>query len=110
MPFVTDADVRVLHAALIKQRDQLDTAVATCARAGKLAGQDVLDWAGMKVAVDAYLIDEPSFLRAGSQADSGQALQRELVAWADKLRAAGCLAPVQPDVGPRESLFGNLER
>lgn len=59
--------------------------------------------------VHKYLAEEPSWLAAASQVEAGEALERELDAWDQRLRARGCPMPAVQMPGPPASLASMFE-
>jgi hypothetical protein len=100
MPFVTSADVEVLHGQVKAQWRALDLALAGCVQTGQLTRDDPLvkEWGFFVDAVSKYLQDAPSFLglRAASQMNTGQQIQRDLAKWTEKIAALGCNVPPAP--------------
>jgi hypothetical protein len=100
MPFVTSADVEVLQAQVKAQWRSLDLALAGCIQTGQVHADDpiTVQWREFVQAVSKYLQDGPSFLglRAASQMNAGQQIQRDLAKWTEKIAALGCNVPPAP--------------
>jgi len=112
MPFVTASDVAQLHATIDEQQMALDQSVTSCIKAGTLDGSGSLagDWHRFTARVALYLDDAPSNLRAASQMDTGQQLQRDMHPFYGRLSAAGCSPPPEPAPPPApQDLFGSAK-
>jgi hypothetical protein len=65
--------------------------------------QAVADFAAfqtLQTNIATYLADEPSMLRAAAQMNAGQALQRELAPWHQRIANYGCASPPAPAALP----------
>lgn len=106
MPFVTDTDVAALHQAVQSERSLLGMAVLSCR--SSLDAMTLAQWDDLNARIGVYLGDSPSLLRAASQMDQGQALQREMQPWHARLRAAGCSNVPDAPPAPPADLLGTL--
>jgi hypothetical protein len=101
--FVTDADVKNLHARLTDEW----TAVATAIRdnASKLTQDQLATYSTLATRVSTYQADTPSLLRAASQMNTGEALERDVFTFVDSIRASGVPGlPATPNEAPKTTL------
>jgi hypothetical protein len=108
--FVTAADVTTLHATIEQELNVLGAAVVLCAT--KLDQQTQDEWHAMRERGIAYLADAPDTMRAKYQMDTGQALQRDLAPWHQRIADAGCSvgpAPVAPSSANVLSTISDLK-
>ena len=99
---VMPADVAALQRAVHADADAVAKALQRCSDAGKFSPAKTPAeweaWESLMKRVRAFVAEKPSFFSGGSQADRGDALQKELASWHDRARALGC------DVGPAPTL------
>jgi hypothetical protein len=103
---VMPKDVEALQRAVHADAETVRLALQRCADAGNFSPTKTPAewdaWDSLMKRVRAFVAEVPSFLSSGSQADRGDALQKELAQWHDKARALGCdvaaapVLPVQP--------------
>ena len=103
MPFVTDSDVKVLHDRLATE---WTTIAAAASNASSQLSKDQMATMGTLASrVSSYLGDGPSLFRAGSQMDTGQALEKDVFEFADSLRSSGVPGlPASPAAAPKSTL------
>ena len=98
MPFVSDADVKGLHERL---GDEWSTiAVAIKNASDKLSQEELSSYSVLASRVSTFLGDSPSLLRAASQMNTGEALERDVFSFVERIRASGVpglpSAPAEP--------------
>ncbi len=100
---VMPADVAALQRAVHADADAVAKALQRCADAGNFSPAKTPAeweaWDSLTKRVRAFVAETPTFLSSGSQADRGDALQKEVAEWHDKAKALGCditAAPVLP--------------
>src|SRR5258706_6902932 len=95
-------DVEAMQVAIHADAEAVRLSLQRCADAGKFSPTKTPAeweaWESLMKRVRAFVAEKPSFFSSGSQADRGDALQKELASWHDRARALGC------DVGPAPTL------
>ena len=86
MALVSTADVEQLHAKLKGQQDDLDKAIL---KNLSMSLADKQAWQKISHQIDLYLADEPAYLRAGTQMDTGKQWLEDLQPWFAKAKASG---------------------
>lgn len=96
--FWTHGDLVDLQKQLASDLAGTQQSVAACT---KLDSATAASWAAFYQSVLAFTQDDAAWVNTGTQADQGQAYQRELYAWQQKLSATCTLTvpSVNPDKG-----------
>jgi len=101
--FVTDSDVRLLHDRI--GQEWAAVAAAASSASSKLSQGQLSQLGLLASRVQAMNEDSPSFWRAASQMDTGQALEKDIFAYAAGLSAMGVPGmPAQPSPAPESAL------
>jgi hypothetical protein len=115
MPVVLPDDVASLQSAIRAETIALQAAWTTCRTAGKIADDDPdrdAFAALLRRAAD-FLARDPSLLDTAAEMDEGQALQRDMAPWYDRIQSKACQAPPQPQHAPAApgllASLGNVE-
>jgi hypothetical protein len=108
VPFVTDSDVKVKYDRVAHAWAAI--AQAASGSADKLTAGEQATMGLLAGRVEKMLADEPSLFRAGSQADTADALERDVWSFADDLRSAGFAGvPQKPQAAPQTTLDRAIE-
>lgn len=109
---VTPDTIRQLQADVRADYTALDAAVQrqnAASTPGDQAWSATLEqWAATQDRVAAYLKQEPSWLSTAAQADEGDAIQKELAAWHDRLNAQGVNVGPAHAASNAPTALGNL--
>lgn len=114
----TWTDMQELQKAIASDYQVLDNAVQTCNAAqpggqrgaGQLDDQTLADWIVMQGRVAAFVREDSSVISLDTQVEAGKALQTDLAAWHDRLKAAGCTVAAAPTIPKEGFSFGELGR
>lgn len=100
MPVVLPSDVSTLQSAIRTQAAALQAAFETCRIADKIRDDDPDRdaFAQLLRRVSDYLNVDPSILDTAAQMDAGEALQRDMAPWYQRLKDKACQPPPQPEV------------
>jgi hypothetical protein len=112
MAIVTPASVEQLQADLAADYHALDAAVQSCNAAqppgprgaGQLDDQTLTEWQAMADRVTAFLKQSPAWISTAKQMDQGEAMQSDLAAWHERLKAHGCAVGPAPKLASESSL------
>jgi len=104
--FVTPSSVKSLQGNLGADFETVRAALQRCADTGTFKADDPqwLAFQALKVRVQAYLAEEPSWITTRDQMTRGELLQREVAGWHDRAKAMGCDAGPGPTLPPESSL------
>lgn len=86
-------DLKALRLDIVRQTKELGNAVASSTTLDQ-ATRD--QWHSMRERVIDWLKDEPSWFRSDSQYRRGDAIQKDLLPWYDRLRAVSPSLPQRP--------------
>ena len=102
---IMPSDVAALQTAIKADRDLILSEQGRLGRAwGPHVQPDYAEWAAMRTRVDAYLAESPAWLSTKSQYERGEAIQKDLATWHDRLRRLGStIGPAPSPSGPTES-------
>ena len=81
------ADIARLQQDVLREGSALDKIVVKCLP--KLSADEIAQWNALFDRVQKFVAETPATLNTSPQADAGQAIQRDLVPWHDKLKKCG---------------------